>query len=551
MAQGHVTFRAVELASERAVRTDDASPSSRLATLGRHAGTDRSLWWLAFLTIGLLGGIWALMIPLGGQPDEPAHLVKAAAVARGHLRWIERSTDIGATPGEITQTHLLVEAPAAFVDLSPATACAVAPPPEPWSCTRPASTDTAPVVTDLYVGAYPPLPYLLMGWPSLVLEPDGAIYAARLCVLVICAALLASAFVAIRRATRSTFGLWGLILAITPATVFFATAANPMGLEIAASVCVGASLLELLRVRLPNGRISGSAVARTTLAAALLVNARPASLAVFAFITIAIVAGAGTRAQLGALARDRYCQMGAAAVGAATLVASAWFVYARPLDSVVGIRQPDETRLEIARHSLDLLPVRVRELVGVFGWGDTNVPPWMAYGWLLLVAALVVAALVVATGRQRVVLVGVIAANVAIPTIAELPKAHDLGYIWQGRYSLPFAVAIPLFAGWCVARRHVRVRWAVPAATLAACFVGMSMIVSIGMSLTRMAQGTIHPSVFGFVGEDLYSYGVLLAVVIVTAGVLYAAFVAYASIGADPCETPAERDVEHSAPMIS
>ena len=244
--------------------------------------------------------------------------------------------------------------------------------------------------------------------------------------------------------------------------------------------------------------------------------------------------------------------MGAVAVGAATLVASAWFVYARPLDSVVGIRQPDETRLEIARHSFDLLPVRVRELVGVFGWGDTNVPSWMAYGWLLLVAGLVVAALVVGTGRQRAVLAGLIAANVAIPTVAELPKAHDLGYIWQGRYSLPFVVAIPLFAGWCVARRHVRAPWAVPSAALAACFVGVSMVVSIGMSLTRMAQGTIHPDVFGFVGEDLYPHGVLLAVVLVTAGVLYAAFVAYTSIGAGALEAPAEtdRDVERSMPTV-
>lgn len=543
----------MELATERAGRAsrrDDGSPDREWrSTLVRHARTDRSCWWTAFVTLGVLGGILALALPPGSQPDEPAHLVKAAAVARGHLGWSGRSTDIGAAPGQITMTHLLIEAPFAFVDLSPATACAVAPPPQPWSCTRPASTDTTPVVNDVYIGAYPPLPYLLMGWPSLVLEPDAATHAARLSVVVICAALYASAFVAIRRATRSPFGTWGVALAITPAAVFFSAAANPMGLEIAASVCVGASLLELLSPRAPDDRVSGSAVARTALAAGLLVNTRPASLAVFALVALVMVVGAGTRARLAALARDRYCQLGAIAVGVATLAGAGWFLYARPLDSVLGIRQPDETRIEVARHSLGLLPVRARELVGVFGWGDTNVPSWMAYGWLVLIGVLVVAALVVGTGRQRVVLTGLVVVNVAIPTVAELPKAHDLGYIWQGRYSLPFFVAVPIYAGWCAARRRADRRWVPPVAVVGAGFVGLSMVVSIGMALTRIAQGTIHPRAFGFVGESLYAHGRLLAAVLVVGGLLYAAFVALVAIDADRRGTPTdERPTATPAP---
>ena len=58
----------------------------------------RAGWWASFLAFGLLGVIWALTVPPVSGPDEAAHVVKAAAVARGDLRtdvrWAE-NTDVG------------------------------------------------------------------------------------------------------------------------------------------------------------------------------------------------------------------------------------------------------------------------------------------------------------------------------------------------------------------------------------------------------------------------------------------------------------------------
>ena len=42
----------------------------------------RWLWWRLFGLLALLGTAWALMMPLFGVPDEPAHVIKAAAAAR-------------------------------------------------------------------------------------------------------------------------------------------------------------------------------------------------------------------------------------------------------------------------------------------------------------------------------------------------------------------------------------------------------------------------------------------------------------------------------------
>ena len=58
--------------------TDGPSP----AILDR----ERPVWWISFLVLSLVGGVWALASPLMSIPDEPAHAIKAAAMWRGELR---------------------------------------------------------------------------------------------------------------------------------------------------------------------------------------------------------------------------------------------------------------------------------------------------------------------------------------------------------------------------------------------------------------------------------------------------------------------------------
>ena len=44
---------------------------------------ERATWWISFAVFGALACLWALTTPLGAGPDEPAHIIKAAAVAHG------------------------------------------------------------------------------------------------------------------------------------------------------------------------------------------------------------------------------------------------------------------------------------------------------------------------------------------------------------------------------------------------------------------------------------------------------------------------------------
>lgn len=48
-------------------------------------------WWFVWLVVAMPAAWWAFVVPVGGTWDEPAHLVKAAAVWQGQLLGEHRS----------------------------------------------------------------------------------------------------------------------------------------------------------------------------------------------------------------------------------------------------------------------------------------------------------------------------------------------------------------------------------------------------------------------------------------------------------------------------
>jgi hypothetical protein len=75
-----------------------------------------------------------------------------------------------------------------------------------------------------------------------------------------------------------------------------------------------------------------------------------------------------------------------------------------------------------------------------------------------------------------VVLVGLLLLTVVIPIVFEAANAHNLGYVWQGRYTLPLAAGIPLVAagavvnGYLTDRMHRRVATVIPVVLIIAEF---------------------------------------------------------------------------------
>jgi hypothetical protein len=107
-------------------------------------------------------------------------------------------------------------------------------------------------------------------------------------------------------------------------------------------------------------------------------------------------------------------------------------------------------------------------MIGVVGWLDVPVPTVTYYGWMAIVFMLLGVGLFLGRRPYVVVLVGLVLLTVVIPIVFEAANAHSLGYVWQGRYTLPLAAGIPLVAagavvnGYLTDRMHRRVATVIP-----------------------------------------------------------------------------------------
>ena len=88
---------------------------------------------------------------------------------------------------------------------------------------------------------------------------------------------------------------------------------------------------------------------------------------------------------------------------------------------------------------------RYREMVGLFGWLDTPAP-WLTYlVWASGVGFLFFLAVTWANRRQVAALLGLLLATFVVPVTLESLGLPDVGGLfWQGRYTLPLAVGIPI-----------------------------------------------------------------------------------------------------------
>jgi hypothetical protein len=110
--------------------------------------------------------------------------------------------------------------------------------------------------------------------------------------------------------------------------------------------------------------------------------------------------------------------------------------------------------------------------------------------WTVGLGLLVI--LCIAIGARRIValLIVLVALTVAIPVAIDSSQARELGIGWQGRWTLPLAVGVPIVAGLSIAssqRRAVLDRSRLPA-VLAAMFV-IAQFLAYFQALRRNAVG--------------------------------------------------------------
>jgi hypothetical protein len=159
------------------------------------------------------------------------------------------------------------------------------------------------------------------------------------------------------------------------------------------------------------------------------------------------------RVALRNIARSSWARLWGGLAAACTLAQVAWVLVVKPLDAtLLGRTKVDASKADIVRSSLGATFGRYREMIGLFGWLDTESPALTYLFWTAAIALLVVCAVIWARQRHVTLLLGLIAATIVIPVILEYPAYRDVGHaFWQGRYTLPIAVGIPILASMSLA----------------------------------------------------------------------------------------------------
>jgi hypothetical protein len=438
---------------------------------------------------------WALADPMLSGPDEPAHIIRAEAIVRGQLIGTPVKAGQGFVPQPEGDPEVFVHVPGVLENVNTLRYwCYIFNPDVTAACAPTISGPPHDIRTETYVGRYPPLYYAVVGLPSLADPGPPGIIGMRLVSALLNSLLLAAALALGLR--RSRLAALGVLAAVVPTAVYYGASVNPNGFEMSAAVCFFASVLALV---LPAPKPpSLPHILTATTSGCLLALARGLS-PLFVVIALAAAATVADRDRLKELARRRAARLGGAVLALALVAAVAWIVAA---DALLELAIPYPARvgnLHLVRLALDATPHYLSEMIGVFGANNIPAPLFATVVVVAVAGVLVVGALLVGSRRERLALGGLLVAVVVVPIAADVIGAHRYGFGWQGRYTVPIAVGVPILAGLVLARRlpgHGRRSLAETADRLvlpAALLLGAAQFLCLWWDLRRFMVGARGP----------------------------------------------------------
>ncbi len=392
--------------------------------------------WPVLLVIFFVpAAAWAMASPLFSVPDEPAHVTKAVSI------WYGQPFGRDTLPGTGLRTFRL---PALWTPVRPC--YAARPNTTVDTCSQTLQGGTKVIDVASPAGGYPPLYYVLVGWGGRLFQTQFGVYLMRLASAGFAALFLAWAVKALQTAIRPALAVAGVLVAVTPMTLFLAGSVNPSGFEICTAIALWAHLVALgrraehgveqLSRRLLGGLvISGSALALT----------RPLSGPFVGLIVVLAAVGIGWPT-LVALATNRRVQIAFGALTAMSVLALGMVVATGMASGKIAGGSPFPPGSNHWFLIMGATPAYVQQMIGVFGWLDTPSSNLTLMVWLGVVFALIGGALMLTRLRHNVSLLVTIAASLALPVLLQAPLTGGTSLIWQGRYTLPVAAGIPLLA---------------------------------------------------------------------------------------------------------
>ena len=399
-------------------------------------------WCVVAGSLFVMCALWAIATPAMSSPDEPSHTVKAVAVARGEFSGVQGPRPTTWTiPGALTT----VQVPADYAVVGGLN-CYALMPEHDASCIPGLPSDHTTLV-DAYTAAghYPPLYYLLVGWPSRFLPADPGILAMRLVSGALSTSFVVAGLVALRATRARRVARWGAVSALTPMALFLFATINPNGLEISTAFAAWASSWAIIAAR---GRVPRHLLVIAAVSFATLANVRALS-PLWAVVIVAItVIGSG---RLGTLWRERRRLLLSAVVYVilVSVPSVLWALRYGTLLTGEGLWPQYGDKVLAVTDMVLSLSKQYQQMIGNLGWFDTPVPLLTLLIWSVSLGMLASLALQHRGHASAKVALGVLLAGVVVgPMILQLPGVADAGLVWQGRYTLPIAIGLPLLSAW-------------------------------------------------------------------------------------------------------
>lgn len=440
----------------------------------------RLVFWASWVLLSALSSLWAIASPIASSPDEPAHIVRAAALVN---RVELEPTRPGMWTAELPHIYGLTHSMYPCYAFNPGQSA------QCWP--RDYGDIAAPEPAETAAGNYNPLYYAVVGLPTLLEPRLGTMYLMRVTGAVLGSLCLALALRSVAEVARRRWTVTAVAVAVTPMVVYMNGTVNPNAMEAAAGL--GLWTVLVLALRRPDPLLTSRRWWRAGLLVVLLVNAKALSPLYLAVVVLACVAIAGwSRVRAALTDRATWPGLALGVLGAAASVA--WILNAGAVNSDGDERfawlQPDRALDNVLRKT----SVYVEQMIGVFGWLDTPAPGTA----ILLVAGLLgllsVLALAVARRREWLTIGTLALLVVAMPLALQVPNATTVGLPWQGRYLLAVAVGVPVLAGVVLDARLRLPAWSARRATvIGLVLVGAIQAVCFWWNIRRYVAGLDAP----------------------------------------------------------
>ncbi len=470
----------------------------RARVLAAHRSTLVSLAVCGYLFGASL--TWSFVTPIGGVPDEPAHISYAAGVVRGDLG---QRVDITGHPWYTSL--IVVTVPEWIASITPPgrsqnlfTPCYAFYTDRTANCAPRLSRSVEPIAVPTTVSNYPPPYYAFVGLPTLFMAGEPAVYAMRALSSVLAVGLIGLGL-AVASPSRRTWLALGAAVAFTPLAAHIAGSINPSGMEIAAAMGLGIGLIGIVGGERRNGWKLAWPIVALAFGVAW---ARPLTVATLAAVVAAAVVLNATEL-LSWLKRrtTRYTVILGIATAAATAMAFRNIVGGQTARSSLGVFDvggsefvalPPNTSVDQILHGFERQFLTLaQDLIGNLGWLDHAPPVSVVATWGLLAALLVVLAFAFGRRWDRIGLMVVTIGALVLAPLYVMITVFGSADGFQARYHLPLATLIILGAVVILSRssdeRDRRRSWV--ALRSGVMVVPILMLVSLAASLFRYSVG--------------------------------------------------------------